>query len=281
MIASLPYRAPDSTQLLNFITKDILPKGVYVFPNPFIVPGVSPFQVRVKLGWVARNYDGMTIREEDSDITVTIGTVADYYIVLESQYVLSPEPNMQVMAILVSAYEALTTTQQNALVIFGKVTPPAGGTITTSNIDVDNFIERPRGVLALDVDLQNQNESVVRAVSSNAGLASLSEPINNEVAYVSNEKSLYIYSTTTSSWSAINKFFSGSSTFAGSASARTITFSAGVLPTAYSVSITPTADSAGSLGSFWVVKSTNSFTVYNDGSWTGAGATFDYVVFPV
>lgn len=280
MIASLPYRAPDSTQLLNFITKDILPKGVYVYPNPFIVPGVSPFQVKVKLGWVARNYDGMTIREEDSDITVTVGTVADYYIVLESQYVLSPEPNMEVKSILVSAYDALTTSQKQALVILGKVTPPAGGTITTSSINVDDFIELPRGTLALQVDLEDQNESIVRSVASNAGLASLSTPANNEVAYVSNEKSLYIYSTTTSSWSAINRFFSGSSTFAGSDSARTITFSAGVLPTSYSVSITPTADSAGSLGSFWVVKATNSFQVYNDGSWSGVGATFDYVVFP-
>ena len=275
MIASFPYRAPDSTQLLNFITKDILPMGVYAYPELFIVPGVSPFQVTVKTGWVLRNHDGMTIREEDVDNTVVVNAVADHYVGLESQYILSPEPAMELKAILVSDYVAYTQAQKDAFVIFAKVTPQSGGVITTSNIDVDNFITRPRGTLALQEDLQIMSQSVVRAVSTNAGLSALSSPVENEVAYVSNEKSLYIYSS--GAWSVIDRPLAGSGTFAGSSSFRTITPS--YLPTSYGVSITPTADSAGHLGNYWVNTFSDRFQVYNDGDWSGAGATFDWVIF--
>lgn len=276
MIASFPYRAPDSTQLLNYITKDILPMGVYVYPEPFIVPGVSPFQVVINKGWVLRNHDGMTIREEDINHTVVVNAVADHYVGLESQYILSPEPAMELKAVLVSDYVAYTDAQKNAFVIFAKVTPQSGGTITTSNIDVENFLTRPRGALALNEDLQIMSQSVVRAVSTNAGLSALSSPVENEVAYVSNEKSLYLYSS--SAWSAINRLQAGSSTFAGSASFRTVTPS--YLPTSYGVSITPTENSSGRLGNYWVITYSDRFEVYNDGDWSGASATFDWVIFP-
>lgn len=275
MLASLPYRAPDSTQLLNYITKDILPKGLYVYPDPFIVPGVSPFQVTINQGWVARNYDGMTIREEEVDHTLVLNAVADHYVGLESQYTLSTEPSMELKAILVTDYVSYTQAQKNAFVIFAKVTPQAGGTITTGNIDVDNFMDRPRGALALDEDLQVMSQSVVRVSATNAGLSALSEPTENEIAYVSNEDSLYIYQS--SAWSAINRPPSGSSTFAGSASFRTVTPS--YLPTSYGVSITPTEDSSGRLGNYWVKTYSDRFEVYNDGDWSGGSATFDWVVF--
>ena len=135
----------------------------------------------------------MTIREEDVDNTVVVNAVADHYVGLESQYILSPEPAMELKAILVSDYVAYTQAQKDAFVIFAKVTPQSGGVITTSNIDVDNFITRPRGTLALQEDLQIMSQSVVRAVSTNAGLSALSSPVENEVAYVSNEKSLYSF----------------------------------------------------------------------------------------
>ena len=276
MIASFPYRAPDSTQLLNYITKDILPMGVYVYPEPFIVPGVSPFQVVINKGWVLRNHDGMTIREEDINHTIVVNAVADHYVGLESQYILSPEPAMELKTVLVSDYVAYTDAQKNAFVIFAKVTPQSGGTITTGNIDVENFLTRPRGALALNEDLQIMSQSVVRAVSTNAGLSALSSPVENEVAYVSNEKNLYLYSS--SAWSAINRLQAGSSTFAGSSSFRTVTPS--YLPTSYGVSITPTADSTGRLGNYWVIKSSDRFEVYNDGDWSGDSATFDWVIFP-
>jgi len=276
MIASFPYRAPDSTQLLNYITKDILPMGVYVYPEPFIVPGVSPFQVVINKGWVLRNHDGMTIREEDINHTIVVNAVADHYVGLESQYILSPEPAMELKAVLVSDYVAYTDAQKNAFVIFAKVTPQSGGTITTGNIDVENFLTRPRGALALNEDLQIMSQSVVRAVSTNAGLSALSSPVENEVAYVSNEKSLYLYSS--SAWSAINRLQAGSSTFAGSSSFRTVTPS--YLPTSYGVSITPTADSTGRLGNYWVRTYSDRFEVYNDGDWSGESATFDWLIFP-
>lgn len=66
---------------------------------------------------------------------------------------------------------------------------------------------------------------------------------------------------------------SGAGAFAG-ASGTTITHNLGT--TAYRVSITPTANPAGYLGEIWVVKTANTFTVYNSGSFRGA---FDYQVF--
>lgn len=276
MIASFPYRAPDSTQLLNFITKDILPMGVYVYPELFIVPGVSPFQVVINKNWVARNHDGMTIREEDTNHTIVLNAVADHYVGLESQYVLSPEPSMELKAILVSDYILYTQTQKNAFVIFGKVTPQTDGTITSGNIDVPNYITLPRGPLAIQEDLVSTSQSIVRVVSSNGGLSALDSPVENEVAYVNNERSLYIY--TSGAWTPINRSLSGSSTFAGSSNLRTITPS--YLPTSYGVSITPTSDSSGQLGNYWVLTFSDRFEVYNDGTWSGAGATFDWVIFP-
>ena len=281
MIASFPYRAPDSTQLLNFIAKDILPKGVYVYPTNenmepiFVVPGSGNYEVSISKGWVVRNHDGMTIREEDVDHPIILtGSVAQY-VGLESQYVLSAEPSMELKSILVTEYNTYTQSQKDAFVIFAKVTPPAGGTILDGSISMD-YIELPRGPLALSADVENMKQSVVRTVTSNAALTTLTNPVTNEISYVSNEKSFYVY--TNSSWSVVGRPLTGTSAFAGSAaSPKTITVSG--LPTAgYVVTITPTADSSGQLGNFWVKTYSTYFEVWNDGIWGGAGATFDWAV---
>lgn len=65
---------------------------------------------------------------------------------------------------------------------------------------------------------------------------------------------------------------SGSNNF-GSISGTTITHNIG--HTDYRVRITPTADPGGYLGDVWVVKSANTFVVYNSGKWTGA---FDWQI---
>lgn len=64
----------------------------------------------------------------------------------------------------------------------------------------------------------------------------------------------------------------GSAAFNGTAG-RTVAHTVG--STDYAVCITPTADAAGTLGEFYVVKAANSFTVYNTGSFRGA---FDYLL---
>ena len=281
MIASFPYRAPDSTQLLNFIAKDILPKGVYVYPTNenmeplFIVPGSGNLQVTISKGWVVRNNDGMTIREEDVDHSISLRASVAQYVGLESQYVLSAEPALELKSVPVTEYDSYTQSQKNAFVIFAKVTPPSSGTITDGNISMD-YLELPRGPLALSADVENMKQSVVRTVGSNAALSTLTNPQTNEISYVSNEKSLYVY--TNSSWSVIGRPLTGSSTFAGASSPRTVSVSN--LPTpGYVVTITPTADSAGQLGNFWVKTYSTYFEVWNDGMWSGTGATFDWAVF--
>lgn len=64
----------------------------------------------------------------------------------------------------------------------------------------------------------------------------------------------------------------GASNFAGPAGV-TITHNLG--HTNYRVRVTPTVDPGGYLGEVWVVKSANTFVVYNSGKWTGA---FDWQI---
>lgn len=64
----------------------------------------------------------------------------------------------------------------------------------------------------------------------------------------------------------------GSSTFNGTAG-RVISHTLG--STGYVVAVTPLADTAGTLGEFYVSKAADSFTVYNTGSFRGS---FDYAV---
>ncbi len=64
----------------------------------------------------------------------------------------------------------------------------------------------------------------------------------------------------------------GSSTFNGP-TGRVITHNLGHVN--YVVNITPTADTEGYLGEWWVSKSSNSFTLFNSGS---ATTSFDYVI---
>ncbi|ALA68843.1 hypothetical protein GT50_00605 [Geobacillus stearothermophilus 10] len=66
---------------------------------------------------------------------------------------------------------------------------------------------------------------------------------------------------------------SGSANFGGPAG-TTITHNLGT--TNFRVSITPTANPDGYLGEIWVVKSSNTMTVFNSGDFRGA---FDYQIF--
>lgn len=65
----------------------------------------------------------------------------------------------------------------------------------------------------------------------------------------------------------------GSSTFNGTAG-RVISHGLGTAD--YAVSVTPTAETGGTLGEFYVKKDANAFTVCNTGSFRGG---FDYVIF--
>lgn len=66
----------------------------------------------------------------------------------------------------------------------------------------------------------------------------------------------------------------GFSTF-NSSTGRVITHNLNLNPTAYTVQITPTADPQGRLGEYWVIKGTNSVTVFNSGAATSG---FDYAI---
>lgn len=65
----------------------------------------------------------------------------------------------------------------------------------------------------------------------------------------------------------------GSNSFNGS-NGVTITHNLGT--TNFRVAITPTADPQGYLGDVWVIKASNTMTIYNSGSFRG---TFDYQVY--
>lgn len=65
----------------------------------------------------------------------------------------------------------------------------------------------------------------------------------------------------------------GSSNFAGQ-NGVTITHNLG--HTNFRVAITPTADPGGYLGEVWVIKSANTMTIYNSGSFRGP---FDYQIY--
>lgn len=95
-------------------------------------------------------------------------------------------------------------------------------------------------------------------VNNDAHLKALADGTNAEVIAAREGKASLLANVQSLRLSTL----SGSSTFAGPAG-QTITHNLG--HTNYRVRITPTVDPAGYLGEDWVVKSANTFVVYNSG----------------
>jgi len=141
------------------------------------------------------------------------------------------------------------------------------GTETLTNKTLTSpVINSPTGITASNVGLGNvTNESKATMFTSPTFTGT---PLSTTAAVTTN--------TTQIATTAFVKslFVGGSSTF-NTTTGVTITHNIG--STNYRILITPTSNSAGYLGEFYAVKSTNTVVVYCTGSTTTA--TFDYLIF--
>lgn len=282
MIAAFIYSSPDSTEILNSIAKDILPKGVYVTPDPIStwVEKVDDTHVRINPSWVVRNKDGMTIREETDSHTIALTDTAPWYVGLYSRYIVSQNPLLQLMSVTKDTYNSTSFDEQRPhFVIFAEITTNAE-TIDTSVMTI------PEGsVFALLKDLDTTSGSSVVRIVTNTSSFPFDPQINSEtgaseVVYVTSENAFYIYNALTSTWVRVDDPLVGSTTFTPE-TGTTVVYPAAVLLALQSgnqlyIQVTPSSPTDGHLGEYWIVKGPASFTVYNTGYILGA--TFDWSI---
>ena len=279
MLASMVFKSSDSTELLNSITKDVLPPGVYSFPgdpnisNDWIIPGTG-LQVIIRGPWVVRNIDGMTIRELSGyDHRINFPAQGEFYVGLFSKYLIASDPILELKYISVADY--LNWIEKSSFVIFARVII-TDSQITSSMIDL-TARTFPRGVFALIQDLLSTG-SILRTVLEVANLTSgLPDAQINEIVYVQSENAFYKY-LGNGGWIRVDAPYNGISNF--SSTVGTLIPLANILKDKpYTVFICPTENGGGNIGEWWVVKNalTNTFTVYNNGT---ATTQFNWQVVP-
>ena len=285
MKASMVFESPDSTELMNGMVKDILPLGVYLDPGTSWIQKVDNSHVQINPGWVVRNRDGMTIREESAAQTVALSGSAPYYVGLYSRYVVAKDPILQLMAVSKSVYDSTSfDSQRPHFVIFASVG------VNANSIDYSVKSQPVGSAFALVTDLNLAlGSSVIRFISDTSSFPN--DPRYDEVTgagevvYVMAENAFYVYKWTSSSWVRVDDPYVGSSAFVP-VTGVTIPYPSSAIndrnsPTqenyskSFFVLITPTSSSNGHLGEYWVEKGATSFTVRHTGS---SNATFDWMV---
>lgn len=263
MLVSFAYKNSDSTQHLNMAAKDILPKGVYIYPKPassWIVPGPGPsLQVIINPGWVCRSTDGMTIREDTATNTIVFPVADNYYVGLHAEYLVARNPILELQAVKIAEYNTWTTAQKKTFIRFCQVNI-TGNPITQAMIFFD-VMELPRGVFALQVDLDLvASSSVVRIINNTSIFPT--DPQDNEIFYVEAENAFYIYHLGV--FTRVDNPLVGSTEFI--TTGTTITLPDIAVNKSYFVLVTPTSPTNTHLGDFWVVKAADRFTVYHSGN---------------
>lgn len=285
---SMSFSSADSTELMNAMIKDILPKGVYIHPTDWITQ-VDGLQLQIAKNWVVRSFDGMTIREHDTNQPLTLTTIGDYYVGLYGEYILAKDPNLELLAVPVATYDSWSNAQKAKLIRFAKVLATTVGSAYSIQVYYD-YMDVPRsGPLALRTDLlKYASTSSLRVVNNTSQLYSFT-PETDEIVWVETY-GRFFKTDNNGGW--IDPFapLSGTSTFAGCNGSPAYTAiswpqavltwmsdpsNAGKLP---QVMIQSTANVGGRLGETWVVKDSNGFKVYNTGSASGSVATFDWQI---
>jgi hypothetical protein len=285
MKASMVFESPDSTELMNGMVKDILPLGVYLDPGTNWIQKVDNSNVQINPGWVVRNKDGMTIREDSAAQTVSLSGSAPYYVGLYSRYAVAKDPILQLMAVSKSTYDSTSfDAQRPHFVIFASVG------LYADSIDY-NVKSQPVGsVFALLTDLNLAlGSSVIRFISDTHSFPN--DPQYNEmtgageVVYVMSENAFYVYQWTSSSWIRVDDPCVGSANFVPAIGVE-IAYPTSVITDRDSPSqdnhtkvifihVTPTSASGGHLGEYWVEKGATSFMVKHTGNST---ASFDWMI---
>ena len=273
MIASMTFMSPDSTEIINGITKDILPKGVYAFPETNWIVAGSDLQVVVNSPWVVRSADGMTIREDSVANVLTLPGIGTYYIGLDAQYLVASDPKLELRAILKTDYDAMPASSKAIFIKFALVVATGSSQLTVYTTERD----MPRGTLALSADMLNLGSStVVRVINTTTDFPLDFRPF--EIVYVISENAFYIrYGN---SWLNVDNQVCGSANFTPNSGAlgyegTVINLPQSLHNRSYFVLVTPSSDSQGHIGEFWVERGANSFAVKVSGT---SSASFDWVI---
>lgn len=293
MQVAFGFRTPQSTELLNLTTRDILPAGVYLAPT--IAVGGSKTVV-ISPPWVVRSTDGMTVREDFAPQIVSFASDPDglYYVGVNALYILGGPAQVAVQRVSQATYNAAWTVRQKAAFVILCEVNVVGNILTVRQTDRQT---QPRGTFALSVDLTDaMSKSTISRVATWADLvASPTTPLNR-LFYVADKHNLAIYNGM--GFDRVNYQVSGSGVFldappAGPNTGVPVMLPAGFPSTAvtdYAVIITSTADTGAHLGEVWVEKGMNGltanlnyFTVKCSGAPNALGgnpATFDYIAIP-
>lgn len=297
MKVSFSYNSDNSTEALNNITRGILPKGVYLFPgsdqspivNSWVNQRPSTYYIDIQPGWVVRSMDGMTIREDSTTYSVIADLEGIYYVGLTAQYLISGEPRLEIKCIAKGLFDGWVQSEKDAFIIFSEIN------VTNTQDIISNIESRtmPRGIFALDNGSgSGGNGATLLSVADFTDLTTQSPA--NSIAYIESEGRLAVFegganwlrvksradyqltgSATFSTHSATHPQPGGTTVSLPDAGSDTIVANA-YSNNLYQVIITPTSDST-SVGSFWVIKQGQSFTVRSSGN-AAANSTFDWMV---
>jgi hypothetical protein len=244
---------------------------VYIYPGydyrhthdaitTWIIPGAGPgLSVLINPGWVTRSKDGMTIRENTAQLTVTFPAFGNYYVGLYAEYLVARNPILELRAILVSDYNLWSNAEQNKFVTFCQVN--IASTPVSQQMIFFDVMERPRNVLAPQYDLDTiAGSSVVRIVVNTTSFPT--DPRPNEIVYVEAENAFYIYYL--SAWKRVDNPMQGRAHF--TTVGTIIALPDLALNRDYDVQVTPTSESNMHLGEYWVEKSLYDFVVHHSGN---------------
>lgn len=303
MKVSFSYASDNSTTALNDMIRDILPSGVYIFPgstsspqvNDWITQVSNTYYINILPGWVVRG-GGMTIRENQTTYSVVANTTGIYYVGLTAQYVVGGEPTLQIQCVALAVYNAWSTAQQNAFIIFAEVNVVATtvGSTTTYAMNINiNARTLPTGVFALSSNINTSGSTIsgtAQLVNQFSDLTGTSPA--NTLAYIQSEGRLAIflggvswirvksradYNLTGSATFPLASYLNGGSTtitLPSAASDPVLAYA--YANNAYQVMITPTSDPI-SVGVYWVAKNNGSFKVYCSGN-SSSGCNFDWTL---
>jgi hypothetical protein len=278
----MTFRCADSTELMNFISQDILPMGVYTFPgfntsnlpnalaitNDWVLPSISStgtgYQINIKGPWIVRSKDGMTIRETlNTDHRIDFPGPGNYHVGLLAKYLVSTDPILELRYITFSDWA--TWAEKDYFVTFADVVIPNNATnVTAEMIDIEARL-RPRGTLFLTEDAFTAG-SVIREATDYLNMPN--DPIPHELVYVKSENAIYFNDTTSSivpNWIRVDNPLKGISTFLPP-SGRIISIPQIARNRDYHVNITLIQDSAGNVGEIWIERRTTDFIVHNTGT---------------
>jgi len=159
----LGFRNIDSTEHLNSRLSGLIPKGIV--RGGLVVPEPASLQIRIKgspeddVVFMAFAKDGMMIRERAEERVLPVIAGITNVICLRAKFLESQDPIAQLEVLTLGAYES--DADQDSLIRFATVTPPAGATsvlvehINTSFRDSIEGFRRGiiRGVVDTKVDL--------------------------------------------------------------------------------------------------------------------------------